>query len=122
MSEVSLAGEDHRHTVLVGRGDNLFVSHGTTRFDNPNHTGGTEGVDTIAKREEPIGSDHRALCPRPCLLQGTGGGPDPGLVTRTDSYRGSITGNDDCIRLGVRGDYPRKAHVVTRGVTALRAL
>jgi hypothetical protein len=34
MSEMSHPGKDHRHTVFIGRGDNLIVFDGTAGLDH----------------------------------------------------------------------------------------
>jgi hypothetical protein len=61
MFEVTNTGENHRETVLVGGGDDLFITYGTARLyygRNP-MLGGF--IDAITEREESVGSEYRTF-------------------------------------------------------------
>src|SRR5947208_6198981 len=52
--EVAVSGEDHGHTVLLGGGDDLFVSNGPTRLDHRGDPRLAGTVKAVAEREEGV--------------------------------------------------------------------
>src|SRR5678816_999063 len=57
MSELTLAGEDHRHAALVGGGDHFGVANGTTRLDDRAHARLGRLIDAVAERKECVRSE-----------------------------------------------------------------
>ena len=60
MPEVALAGEDHRHAVLVGGGDRPRVAHRAARLDHGGDARLRGLVDAVAEREERVGREDRS--------------------------------------------------------------
>jgi hypothetical protein len=61
MFEVTNTGENHGETVLIGGGDDLFITHGTSRLyygRNPMFGG---FIDAVTKREESVGREYRTF-------------------------------------------------------------
>src|SRR4030095_1826548 len=54
--EVASAREDHRHPVLIARGDHLGILHGTAGLDDCGDTMTGRLVETVTEREESVGS------------------------------------------------------------------
>ena len=54
VAEVAHSGEDHRHAVLVRRGDALRVTFGSAGLDDGPHPGAGGDLHPIGEREERI--------------------------------------------------------------------
>ena len=61
MPEVTHAREHHRDAVLVGGGDDFLVAHAAAGLDHGTGPRVGQRLDAVAKREEGIRCDGRAL-------------------------------------------------------------
>ena len=57
MPEMTYSGKDHGDAVLVGCGDDFFVTHRAARLDDCAGTGRGQYVETIAEGEESVRGD-----------------------------------------------------------------
>src|SRR5947208_14376842 len=80
MLEVALAGEDHGEAVLVGRGDDLVVTHRPSRLDNGGHSGPGRGVEPVAEGKEGIAGACSAPGAAMSLARGDLHGVDAALL------------------------------------------
>src|SRR4051794_36541626 len=68
--ELALAGEDHRHTELVGPGDVLVVVHRAAGLDDHGDAGRGGCLDAVGERVERVAGARPALGPAGGLLGG----------------------------------------------------
>src|SRR5699024_8264177 len=81
MPEMTHRREYHRHTVLVGGGDDFGVTHAATRLDHGGDADGGRVVDAVAEREERVGCHDCTLHLQPGVLRFDGG--DAGRIDAT---------------------------------------
>jgi hypothetical protein len=60
MLEMARSRESHGETMFISGGDHLVVADGAARLDYGRNPMTRRFVDTITKREERIGSEHRS--------------------------------------------------------------
>src|SRR5471030_2648014 len=63
MAEVTHIGKQHGNTVLVGGSDHFIITNGAARLNDTGNADGGGGVNTVAEREESVGSQHGTADP-----------------------------------------------------------
>ena len=53
------AGKHHRHAALIGRGDDFSIAHAAAGLDDRDRAVVRDDIETVAKRKERVGRDHR---------------------------------------------------------------
>ncbi len=115
MAEVAHAGEHHGNTGFVGRGDHFVVAHRATRLDHCGDAGLGCVVDTVAEREEGIGSHDRALHLQTGVFgldRGDARGVDAAHLAGADTDGLAVLGVDDGVGLNELGHFPGEDQVV----------
>jgi hypothetical protein len=59
MPEMAYTGKYHRYIVVVGGGNDLFVSDAASRLDNCGRASVGYDINPVAEREESIRGDDR---------------------------------------------------------------
>ena len=59
VTPVAHAGEHHRHAVFVRGGDDLVITHGSTRLNDRHDAGRGRLIDAVTEREKGIRGHHR---------------------------------------------------------------
>src|SRR5213594_4727375 len=80
VTEMTYAREDHRETLLVGRGDDLLVAQGASGMDHRGGAGPCHHVEPIAERKERVRRAHGAGRVEPALA-----GPHHRQARRVDA-------------------------------------
>src|SRR2546428_8340583 len=61
MPEMTEAGKNQRHVVLVGGSNHFLVAHGSSRLDSRCNTGFGRLVQAVPERKKRVGSHRRTL-------------------------------------------------------------
>src|SRR5688572_16820465 len=85
VAEVPLAGDDHRHAMLVRGRDQLFVALAAAGLHDGRRTGLRADEQAVGEREERVAADDRALRARPGLVDGELRGVDAAHLSGADA-------------------------------------
>src|SRR6516165_164327 len=114
VTEVTHAGEHHRHVVLVGCGDDLRVALAAARLDDRADAEACGNIQIVAKRQERIGRHYRAR-ERDVLVACLHGGDARGIhathLPGAHADRGAAARENDRVRLDEPAHAPREAQV-----------
>src|SRR5215469_4531707 len=114
VTEVTHAGEYHRHVVLVGCGDYLRVALAAARLDDSADAEACGNIQIVAKRQERIGRHYRAR-ERNALVARLHGGDARGIhathLPGAHADRRAAARENDRVRLDEPADAPREAQV-----------
>jgi hypothetical protein len=77
MPEMPSTGEDQRYPTLVGGFDQLLVVARSTGLGDCGDPRAGQGIETVAEREEGVGSGDGSHCPVTGAGQGTLGSANP---------------------------------------------
>src|SRR5712671_4927767 len=115
MAELTLTREHHRDIEFVSGLNHFLVAHRAPRLDDRRNTGFSGLLDSVAKWEERIGAQHRALgvvTSDARLVHREKSGVDSRHLTSADADRGAIPRQNDGVRFYAANRAPRELKVL----------
>src|SRR5215831_2109079 len=114
VTEVTHAGEHHRHVVLVGCGDHFRIALAASRLDDSADAEACGNIQIVAKRQERIGRHYRAR-ERSILVARLHGGEARGIhathLPGAHADGSAAARENDRVRLDEPAHAPREAQV-----------
>ena len=114
MPKVTHASKDHRHAMLIGRGNDLIITHGSAGLNHAAYARLCRVINTITEREERVRGHHCALYFEPGVLSFNAGNArriDAAHLTSADTDGAVVFGINNGVLLDHFGDFPGEQHV-----------
>src|SRR5258706_3840328 len=115
MAELTLTREHHRDIEFVSGLNHFLVAHRAARLDDRRDTGFSGLLDSVAKWEERIGAQHRALgvvTSDARLVHRKKSGVDSRHLTGADSDRGAVPRQNDGVRFDAANRAPGELKIL----------